>query len=106
MNCRRFSRIASRPCQSATPRLHVASSAKQSKPFPKVLSSISFQKASSHAGGAVFVMVRVVTCFSSRVRVVIVFLLSYQVSCACHPNMGRVKNGCNYVRGNKKGRQS
>src|SRR5580704_8180198 len=59
MNCRRFSRIASRPCQSATPRLHMASSAKQSKPLPKVLSSISFHIASSHSGGAVFLKVMV-----------------------------------------------
>src|SRR5580700_6396178 len=61
MNCRRFSRIASRPCQSATPRLHTASSAKQSKPSPKVLSSISFHIASSHSGGAVFLKVMVFT---------------------------------------------
>src|SRR3984885_11687257 len=55
MNAFRFWRIASRPCQSATPRLQTASSVKQSKPLPKVLSSISFQNANSHSGGAVFV---------------------------------------------------
>src|SRR6202035_2503690 len=59
MNCRKLLRIASRPCQSATPRLQIASSAKQSKPLPKVLSSISFHIASSHSGGAVFVKVMV-----------------------------------------------
>src|ERR1700734_3019116 len=48
-------RITSRPFHSATPRWHVASSTKQSKPLPKVLASISFQKASSHSGGSVFV---------------------------------------------------
>src|SRR6201991_801607 len=52
MNCRRLFRMVSRPCQSATPRLHTASSAKQSKPLPNVLSSISFQKSSSHCGGS------------------------------------------------------
>src|SRR5882672_860964 len=63
MNCRRFSRIASRPCQSATPRLHTASSAKQSKPWPNVLSSISFHMAKSHSGAAVFVKVIVFILF-------------------------------------------
>src|SRR6202789_2773103 len=57
MNARRFSRIASRPCQSATPRFPIASLAKQSNPLPKVLSSISFQKANSHSGGSFFVNV-------------------------------------------------
>src|SRR5215469_3454575 len=57
MKSRRFWRIASRPCQSATPRLHMAFSAKQSKPSPKVLSSISFHIANSHSGGAVLVKV-------------------------------------------------
>jgi hypothetical protein len=33
----------------------MASSAKQSKPLPKVLSSISFHISSSHRGGAVLV---------------------------------------------------
>ena len=46
-----------RPCQSATPRLHTAYSAKQSKPLPNVLSSISFHMANSHSGGEVFVKV-------------------------------------------------
>src|SRR5277367_192060 len=64
MKARRFSRMASRPRQSATPRLPMASSVKQSKPLPKVLSSISFQKASSHSGGVVFVIVSVVIAFS------------------------------------------
>jgi hypothetical protein len=41
-----------------------AFSAKQPKPSPKVLSSISFQKARSQAGGTVFVMVIVVIFFS------------------------------------------
>src|ERR1700733_10990730 len=54
---RRFSRIATRPCQSLTPRLAIASGVKQSKPFPQVLSSISLQNASNQAGGAVFVNV-------------------------------------------------
>jgi hypothetical protein len=38
----------------------VASFAKQSKPLPKVLLSISFHIANSHSGGAVFVKVKVV----------------------------------------------
>src|ERR1700733_4052485 len=59
MNARRFSRIASRPCQSATPRFPIASLVKQSNPLPKVLSSISFQKANSHSGGSFFVNVMV-----------------------------------------------
>src|SRR5580692_2652140 len=75
MKARRFSRICSRPCQSAIPRLQVASSVKQSKPLPNVLSSISFQKASSHSGGAVFLMVRVVTSFCTCIRLVILLLL-------------------------------
>src|SRR5580692_768752 len=62
MNAFRFFRIASRPCQSATPRLQTASSVKQSKPLPKVLSSISFQNANSHSGGAVFVKGTVFSC--------------------------------------------
>src|SRR3954452_7287199 len=64
MNARSFSRIVSRPFHSATPRRHVASSTKQSKPLPKVLSSISFQKANSHSGGAVLVMESVVIVIS------------------------------------------
>src|SRR5947207_14397358 len=64
MKSRRLFRIASRPRQSATPRLHTASSAKQSKPLPKVLSSISFHIASSQAGGAVFVKLKMVIAFS------------------------------------------
>src|SRR3954463_3820907 len=64
MNARRLSRIVSRPFHSATPSRQVASFARQSKPFPKVLSSISFQKASSHSGGAVLVMVSVVIVVS------------------------------------------
>src|ERR1700679_1027915 len=64
MKARRFSRIASRPFHSATPRRHVASSTKQSKPLPKVLSSISFQKASSQSGGVVLGIVSVVIAFS------------------------------------------
>src|SRR5580692_6575287 len=64
MKARRFSRMASRPCQSATPRLPMASLVKQSNPLPKVLSSISFQKAISHSGGSVFVNVIVVMVFS------------------------------------------
>jgi hypothetical protein len=54
------SRLADRVAdRDATPRRHVASSTKQSKPLPKVLSSISFQKASSHSGGVVCVIVSV-----------------------------------------------
>src|SRR5271154_2555026 len=64
MKARRFSPIASRPCQSATPRLHTAFSAKQSKPLPKVLSSISFHMAKSHSGVSVFVKVIVFILFS------------------------------------------
>ena len=45
----------------------------QSKPLPNVLSSISFQNASSRSGGTVLVMVRVVACCSSCIRVVICF---------------------------------
>src|SRR6185437_8725561 len=52
--------MVSRPRQSATPRLQTASCAKQSKPLPKVLSSISFQKSSSHCGGPLRVKVIVV----------------------------------------------
>src|SRR5579863_2689503 len=63
MKARRFSRMASRPCQSATPRLHTASSAKQSMPLPKVLSSISFHMAKSQSGAAVFVKVIVFIYF-------------------------------------------
>src|SRR3984957_15974269 len=73
MNARRLSRIVSRPSHSATPRRHVASATKQSKPLPKVFSSISFQKANSHSGAAVFVIVRVVIVCS---RVDIDLLLS------------------------------
>jgi hypothetical protein len=40
--------------------LHTAFSAKQSKPLPKVLSSISYHIANSHAGGSVLVNVIVV----------------------------------------------
>jgi Protein of unknown function (DUF3626) len=43
--------------QSATPKLQIASVAKQSNALPKVLSSISFHIASSHSGGAVLVKV-------------------------------------------------
>src|ERR1700681_3213213 len=64
MNARRFLRICSRPCQSATPRLQIASGVKQSNPLPKVLSSISFQKANSHSGGSFFVNVIVLKVFS------------------------------------------
>src|SRR5437879_241132 len=64
MNARRLFRIFSRPFHSATPRRQVASSTKQSKPLPKVLSSISFQKASSQSGGAVLVNVIVVIVLS------------------------------------------
>jgi hypothetical protein len=46
---------------------------KQSKPLPNVLSSISFQNASSHWGVSFFVMVRVVISFSSRIVVAIFF---------------------------------
>ena len=53
----RFSRIVSRPCQSATPRLHTAFSAKQSNPLPNVFSSISFHMANSQSGGDIFVKV-------------------------------------------------
>src|SRR5262245_60726145 len=62
MKARRFSRICSRPFHCATPSRHVASSTKQSKPLPKVLSSISFQKANSHSGASHFV--KVVMLFS------------------------------------------
>ena len=48
-----------------------ASSARQSKPLPNVLSSISFENASSHFGGSVFVMIRVGASFSSCIRFVI-----------------------------------
>src|SRR5271166_727535 len=58
-NSRKFLRIVSRPFQSATPRLQIASSAKQLNPSPKVLLSISFQKARSHSGAWVFVKLRV-----------------------------------------------
>src|SRR5882757_3828680 len=64
MKSRRFRRIASRPCQSATPRLHTAFSAKQSKHLPKVFSSISFHISSSHVGGAILVKVCVVMFLS------------------------------------------
>src|ERR1700722_4051540 len=64
MKARRFSRMASRPRQSATPRLPMASSVKQSNPLPKVLSSISFQKANSHSGGFFLVNVIVDMVFS------------------------------------------
>src|SRR3954468_17165500 len=64
MNARRLSRMLSRPFHSATPSRQVASFTKQSKPLPKVLSSISFQKANSHSGGAVLVMVSVVIVIS------------------------------------------
>src|SRR5208337_3355690 len=96
MNAFRFLRIASRPCQSATPRLQTASSAKQSKPLPKVLSSIYFQKANSHSGGAVFLMVRVVISFSSCVRVVILLLLNIRRLAPPTPNMGWVGPGRKY----------
>src|ERR1700761_9536471 len=97
MKARRFSRICSRPFHSATPRRHVAFSAKQSKPFPKVLSSISFQKARSHAGGAAFFIVNVVITFSieknsrrkNRSRRVFV------------PNINPHGNARNYLRGNR-----
>jgi hypothetical protein len=49
-----------------TPRLQTASSAKQSKPLPKVLSSISFHIANSHNGAAVFVRV-IVSMLSSSI---------------------------------------
>src|SRR5580698_9981322 len=78
MKARRFSRIASRPFHSATPRRHVASSTKQSKPFPNVLSSTSFQKARSHSGGVVFVIVSVVIAFSR----VDMYLLLFQYRAA------------------------
>src|SRR5215471_14931069 len=61
MKAFRLARIASRPFQSATPRLQTASSVKQSKPFPKVLSSISFHMSRSHWGGSFFVNT---TCIS------------------------------------------
>src|SRR5271166_2813405 len=96
MKARRFSRITSRPFHSATPRRHVASSTKQSKPLPKVLSSISFQKANSHSGGAVFLMVRVVISFSSCVRVVILLLLNIRRLAPPTPNMGWVGPGRKY----------
>src|SRR5258707_15711972 len=63
MKARRFWRIASRPSQSDTPRLQVASSTKQSKPLPNVLSSISFQKAKSHSGASFFVKVTMFIVF-------------------------------------------
>src|SRR4051812_11014904 len=66
MNWRRLLRIASRPRQSATPRLQTASSAKQSKPLPKVLSSISFHISSSHCGAGILVKVVVVMIVSSE----------------------------------------
>ena len=54
MKSRRFCRIASRPCQSATPRLHTASSAKQSNPAPNVLSSIVLPHGQQPLGGRGF----------------------------------------------------
>src|SRR6516225_10869216 len=104
MKARRFSRICSRPCQSAMPRLQVASSARQLTPPPNVLSSISFQNASSHFGGSVFDMVRVVASFSSCIRFVIASFAPPNVRrlAPSTPNMGSTGHGRNYARSNKR----
>jgi len=52
--------------------------------------------------GKVFVMLNVVTCFSSSVRVVI-FFSSYQASRALNIKMSRTRNSGNCVSGNKSG---
>jgi hypothetical protein len=70
--------------------------------FAERLSSISFQKASSHSGGAVFLMVRVVISFCSCIRVVILLLLNIGRLAPSTPNMGWIGHGRNYVRSNKK----
>src|SRR6516225_1609402 len=104
MKARRFSRICSRPCQSAMPRLQVASSARQLTPPPNVLSSISFQNASSHFGGSVFDMVRVVASFSSCIRFGIASFAPPNVRrlAPSTPNMGSTGHGRNYARSNKR----
>src|ERR1700722_7433270 len=100
MNCRRFSRIASRPCQSATPRLHTASSAKQSKPFPKVLLSISFHISSSHCGGSFLVKVACIVVtpdFETRARRLERLgdaELLCNLSCRRKPRFGQWSVGC------------
>src|SRR5215469_15589490 len=99
MKAFRLTRIASRPFQSATPSLQTASSVKQSKPFPKVLSSISFHMSSSHLGGSVFVNT---TCISFSFAV-------GHAGCADAPwlwldqDNSRGANWLNYIGGNKSG---
>jgi hypothetical protein len=79
--------------------LQMASSAKQSKPFPKVLSSISFHIASSHSGGAVFVKVMVFVMLSAateaagEVRRVGDDNADMIVLPECHPNPLSLESG-------------
>src|SRR5262249_33562790 len=102
MKAIRLARIASRPFQSATPRLQTASSVKQSKPFPKVLSSISFHMSRSHWGGSFFVNA---TCISLS-WISLLFALCNVLSVVIGSRgddreNSRTANWLNYMPGNK-----
>src|SRR5215470_6998394 len=108
MKALRLVRIASRPFQSATPRLQSASSVKQSKPFPKVLLSISFHMSRSHWGGSFFVNT---TCMSlswiSPLFVQCLALVKHYDWMLCGVRDDRensqAANWLNYMPGNKPG---
>jgi len=76
----------------------MASSAKQSKPFPKVLSSISFHIAHQPSGGAVFVKVMVFIAMlaaevASEVRRVGDDNADMIILPECHPNPLPLESG-------------
>src|SRR5262249_44714104 len=102
MKAFRLARIASRPFQSATPRLQTVSWVKQSKPFPKVLSSISFHMSRSHWGGSFFVNT---TCISLLKFVVASrspsAVIGCSVACADDRENSRGANWLNYMPGNR-----